>query len=89
MTDTTKNAAGFVTANLGVEQDVTVENWREYVFPNNQRIRIYEPKTLWVKVKPGGDSHRLVTVNDVSWYIPAGWLAINWQAKNSAKPVSF
>ena len=44
---------------------------------------------LWLKIAPGlnlkrksdGDSHRVVDVDGAAFYIPAGWLALEWQRK--------
>lgn len=58
--------------------DISVESWREYIFPNGAVYRISNPERLNVKRKPEGDSHRVVDALGVVHYIPAGWMALRW-----------
>lgn len=51
------------------------ENWRTYMFPNDEELTISHP--AWLHVDEKG-AHRILTSFGVSWYIPAGWLAIRW-----------
>ncbi len=60
--------------------DISDEEWREYVFPGRETIRIEGPSRLLVVSKPNGDSHRVLTKDGYSWYIPRGWLGIFWKA---------
>lgn len=57
------------------------EAYREYIFPTGV-YRIDFPKKVFVKRKPEGDSHRVISQAagclPVSHYVPAGWLAIRW-----------
>jgi len=70
--------AGF---QIGEWMDLTNESFREYVFPHGI-LRIDNPVKVIVKRKPEGDSHRVIAAAEdgtpVSYYVPAGWLAIRW-----------
>lgn len=68
--------------------DVSVEDWREYVFSDDFVYRIFDPRTLYVKQKPGGDSHRVIDGKGVTHYIPTGWRVLRWSQPDSEK-VSF
>lgn len=69
--------------------DVSDELVRTYTFAGGQQINVSEPVRLWVKKKPGGDSHRLALANRNGVYIPAGWLKIEWRNKVGKGPVAF
>ena len=59
--------------------DISSEAWREYTFPTGQSIRIEGPLRLNVSDSGG---HRLFDASGVSHYIPAGWVHLQWQAKD-------
>lgn len=61
--------------------DISTEGWREYVFPGGEIIRVDKPQ--WLSVAPSG-GHRLLDINEVSHYIPKGWIHLRWQVWNGA-----
>ncbi len=73
---------------LGTWMPIENEAFREYIFPTGT-VRIMSPKKVLVKRKPEGDSHRIVAViadgTPISYYIPAGWLAIRWVGVDGAE----
>lgn len=58
--------------------DISSEEWREYDY-GKQQIRINGPVALNVS-KSGG--HRVVDENEVTHYIPKGWIHLSWKAKD-------
>lgn len=46
------------------------EHWREYIFPNGERVRIESPQYLIVS----DNGHRIKGGDGVCYYIPYGWL---------------
>jgi hypothetical protein len=58
--------------------DISVELWREYVFPDGQIVRIENPTGLNVS-KSGG--HRLTDAQGMGHYVPAGWRHLRWLPK--------
>lgn len=72
-----------------VWSDISNEVSRTYHFPNGETYTINWPLKLNVKNKVTGDSHRVIADNGIGHYVRAGWLAISWQVKNSAKTVEF
>ena len=74
-------------------KDVRNENYRTYIFPppvegwDNSRMRVDDPEAVSFKAPPSwvaGGSHRVVTKNGLSVYIPPGWIGIEWE-KNAGK----
>jgi hypothetical protein len=61
--------------------DISSETTRTYWFPGNESITIPAPQFLNVS-RSGG--HRLLTANGVSFYVPKGWIALSWEAKDGA-----
>ncbi len=59
--------------------DISSEKWREYWF-GDAVLRIEKPSKLFVTHGDNGDSHRVLTKAGYSWYIPRGWIGINWKA---------
>ena len=59
--------------------DISQELYREYTFPNGNKLLIKRP--LYLKVSESG-GHRILDQNGVSWYIQPkeGWY-INWKVK--------
>jgi hypothetical protein len=62
-------------------KDISSEAWREYVYPNGQRLRYEAPVALAVS-KSGG--HRLLTEDGVSHVIVAGFVAVDFLVKDGA-----
>lgn len=52
------------------------EMWREYHFANGAVVRIDAPFQLHVNER---GSHRVMTVDGISEYIPAGWVRLRWE----------
>ncbi len=50
------------------------ELWREYRFPGNEIVRIELPKILIVS----DNGHRIMA-GSISYYIPYGWISLQWQ----------
>jgi len=65
-------------------QDISSEEWREYVTPTGADsnkalvIRIEAPLKLHVSASGG---HRVFSADGVSHYIPAGWKHLRWKAR--------
>lgn len=57
------------------------ETYRTYVFRNNQLITIVKPMVLNVS-KSGG--HRVVDAENVSHYIPSGWIHLYWETDDDS-----
>lgn len=60
-------------------KDISAEDYREYRFPNGEKLRIILPLFLHVSTSGG---HRLFDAQGTSWYVQPveGW-SINWKAK--------
>jgi hypothetical protein len=54
------------------------EEYREYTFPNGDKVRIDAPRMLNVSK----NGHRVFDVSGVSHYIPQGWIHLEWKAKD-------
>jgi hypothetical protein len=61
--------------------DISSEKSRTYWFPGNETVVIPAPQFLNVS-RAGG--HRLLTSKGVSFYVPKGWIALSWEAKDGA-----
>lgn len=63
--------------------DISSELYREYVFPNGDKLTIKNP--LFLNVSSSG-GHRLFTSDGTSYYIQPkeGWY-ISWKTKEGAK----
>lgn len=59
------------------EIDITTEEWREYVFPHNEIVKIVVPQILVVS----DNGHRVIDGEGVSHYIPYGWIHLFWKSK--------
>jgi len=58
--------------------DISSENFREYRFPQNEKVLIESPKKLSVSES----GHRIWDgVN--SYFIPYGWIQLRWQVKDN------
>ena len=76
-------------------RDIRNETLRIYIFPPvmpgqpNTSIGIANPAAVSFKAPErthvGGGSHRIVDKSGKSFYIPAGWIGIEWE-KDSGKP---
>jgi hypothetical protein len=58
--------------------DISSEQFRSYVFPGNEIVRIENPLQLSVSAS----GHRLFDAQGISHYIPKGWIHLMWQAKD-------
>lgn len=58
--------------------DISQEKYREYVFPDGNKVRIKKP--LYLIVSDNG--HRIADFNYISYYIPYGWIALYWENKD-------
>lgn len=65
----------------GKQVDISKENYRVYVFPGGDEVRIFRPQYLIVS----DNGHRIADINDVSHYIPYGWLHLYWENADKAK----
>jgi hypothetical protein len=54
------------------------EEWREYRFPGNEIVRIESPQFLIVS----DNGHRVFGLDDISHYIPYGWIHLQWKNKS-------
>ncbi len=59
-------------------KDISTEAFRVYTLANGDTLRIDEPQRLHVSDSGG---HRLFDGAGNSHYIPTGWLALTWQAR--------
>lgn len=69
--------------------DISNEEWREYEYTDGHIMRISFPKTLVVKTKDAGDSHRVVDSYDIVHYMPSGWRTIRWFGKDGKLAMDF
>jgi hypothetical protein len=60
--------------------DISSEAFREYTLANGGALRIDQP--LHLHVSESG--HRVFAADGTSHYIPKGWLALKWQAKEGS-----
>lgn len=58
--------------------DISSEQYREYIFPNGDKVRVDQPLQLSVSTS----GHRLFDAAGVSHYIPKGWIQLSWKAKD-------
>jgi len=58
--------------------DISFQLFREYVYPNGARLRIDFPLRLSVAQN---NTHRVFDVSGLSYYIPPGWMFIDWKSK--------
>lgn len=70
-----------VSAEKPVFTDISNEKYRTYYFPTGN-VTIQNPVKLNVKRKPEGDSHRIVDNQGKAYYVPAGWLLLQWEGKD-------
>lgn len=59
-------------------KDISAEEYREYTFSNEAKVKIEKP--LLINISDSG-GHRLFTESGESHYIPAGWIQLKWVAK--------
>ena len=67
-------------------KDISSETFREYTLANGAPLRIDQPLQLNVSASGG---HRVFDASGMSHYIPKGWLALKWQAKEGAAHFTF
>ena len=79
-----------ITNNPDLEfSDLSDERWRIYTFVEDGKefnIKIVEPTHLNVS-KSGG--HRVFDSENISHYIPCGWIHLQWKAKEGRLPFAF
>ena len=61
-------------------EDISSEEWREYVFENGATIRIDQPLKLHVSE----DGHRVYDAEGMSHYVPMKWIHLRWKAKDGS-----
>ena len=59
--------------------DISSEEWREYEFEENKKVRIENPLGINVS-KSGG--HRVIDAGGITHYVPKGWFHISWKPKD-------
>lgn len=60
--------------------DISSEEYRTYTFPGGEQVTITAPQHL--AVTAGG--HRLLDADQVSHYIPKGWVHLQWKARKGS-----
>lgn len=60
--------------------DISSEQFREYVYPDGTFLKIDSP--LQLNVSPNG--HRVFTEDEDCYYVPKGWKYIRWRVKEGA-----
>jgi hypothetical protein len=68
-----------------VYKDISSEEWREYIFSNNDILRIDFPVGLNV----GKNGHRVFNEEGISYYIPNHYTAIRFKSKANKPPFAF
>lgn len=58
--------------------NISSEEYREYVFPGGEIVKIESP--LQLNVSKNG--HRLFDAQGVSHYVPQGWIHLRWKVKS-------
>lgn len=58
-------------------EDISSEEWREYLFPGGNVVRIDGP----LKIHMSDRGHRIFDASSNSYFIPAGWIQLKWKAK--------
>ena len=61
--------------------DISAELFREYLYPNGNKLRIEYPLKLSIAKN---NAHRVFDANGLSYYIPANWIAIVTKARPGA-----
>ena len=74
-----KTDKDFINASKNVFTNIDTEAWREYIFPGEECIVIENPIKLSVNLKSGG--HRIWDAQNISHYIPSGWIQLKWEAQ--------
>lgn len=72
-----KNLKDFINKGENSFIDIDSESYREYRFPDNQIVRINNPLKLCVK----SNGHRVWDAQNISHYIPSGWIHLKWKVK--------
>jgi hypothetical protein len=60
-------------------EDISSEQFREYVFPEGETVRIESPLKLHVSES---DAHRILDAKGESHYIPPKWIHLRWKSKD-------
>ena len=56
------------------------EIYRTYIFKNGEKLTIDEPAIINISDSGG---HRILTKNDISWYIPYKWIAFFFETNDN------
>lgn len=73
-----KKKEDFINKGSNVFIDIDTEIKRTYLFPSGLEIVIKNPLKLCVKE----NGHRVWDANNVSHYIPKGWVHLYWEVKD-------
>jgi hypothetical protein len=65
--------------------DISVEQFREYTYPNGDKLRITGPKDLYIMAN---GSHRVVDMGGITHRPTPGYLGISWK-QSDGRPFSF
>lgn len=56
-------------------KDISSEEYRTYIFPNNEKVTIDKPKTISISK----NGHKIFDSEGLSHYIPYGWIHLHWK----------
>lgn len=56
-------------------RDISTEEYRIYIFPNDEKVIINKPKQISVSK----NGHRIIDSEGLSHYIPSGWIHLYWK----------
>jgi len=60
-------------------EDISSEQFREYLFPGGEVVRIENPQKLYVDGE--SKSHRVFDASGESHYIPNKWIHLRWKTR--------
>ena len=60
-------------------EDISSEQFREYLFPGGEIVRIENPLKIYVDEE--SKSHRVFDASGESHYIPNKWIHLRWKSK--------
>jgi len=80
-------------------KDIRNEEYRTYIFPPtfeggpHNTITVNQPEAVSFKAPSrtwvGGGSHRVVDKNGKSFYIPSGWIGMEWEKDGQPGKVAY
>ena len=56
--------------------DISSESYRIYTFDSQKIFKIDKP--MWLAISKSG--HRVLNNDGISYYIPFGWIALEWKS---------